>query len=557
MLGLMQQPPLLVSSFIRHAARNHGKVEVVSRLTDDTIHRTNYAEVEQRSRQLARVLQRLGVKRGDRVATLAWNSHRHLELYYAVSGMGAVCHTVNPRLALDDIAYIVNHAEDVVLFADVSFAPLVAALAPLVRDSVRTVVMLTDPAAMQDVTLAPGMTLACYETLMAASDADDDWPEFDENTAAALCYTSGTTGRPKGVLYSHRSTVIHALAANQPDVFGLRATDRLLLCTPMFHACGWSLPYVAPMAGAAQIYPGRHMDGASLHHLAETEHATVSNAVPTVWLGVMQHLRDTGGRLTTLRRIACGGSAVPEALFKAYAEYGTTIIHAWGMTEMSPLGVANVPNAATAGLPPDAAAKLQLKQGRGVWGVEMKIADAEGTALPRDGEAFGDVYVRGPWICREYYKRGTEGAADADGWFATGDVGTIDPNGYLDLVDRSKDVIKSGGEWISSIALENIAVSHPDVAEAATIAARHEKWQERLLLLVVVPKPGRSVHPDSVLALFKGQVASWWIPDAVLGAGRIAAQRHRQAEQSGTARALRRSPACPSASLITHTSSAG
>ncbi len=286
------------------------------------------------------------------------------------------------------------------------------------------------------------------------------------------------------------------------------------------------------------------------------KHATVSNAVPTVWLGVMQHLRDTGGRLTTLRRIACGGSAVPEALFKAYAEYGTTIIHAWGMTEMSPLGVANVPNAATAGLPLDAAAKLQLKQGRGVWGVEMKIADAEGTALPRDGEAFGDVYVRGPWICREYYKRGTEGAADADGWFATGDVGTIDPNGYLDLVDRSKDVIKSGGEWISSIALENIAVSHPDVAEAATIAARHEKWQERPLLLVV-PKPGRSVHPDGVLALFKGQVASWWIPDAVLGAGRIAAQRHRQAEQSGTARALRRSPACPSASLITHTSSAG
>ncbi|HEY3846635.1 MAG TPA: long-chain-fatty-acid--CoA ligase [Acetobacteraceae bacterium] len=515
MLGLMQQQPLLVSSFIRHAARNHGAVEVVSRLGDDTIHRTNYAEIEQRSRVLSRLLQRLGVKHGDRVATLAWNSHRHLELYYAISGMGAVCHTVNPRLALDDIAYIVNHAEDVALFSDSSFSGLVTALAPLVRGSVRTVVVLTDAAAMPDVTLAPGMRLACYETLMAEADADYDWPEFDENTASALCYTSGTTGRPKGVLYSHRSTVIHALGANQPDVFGMRATDRVLLCTPMFHACGWSIPYIAPMVGAAQIYPGRHLDGASLHRLAETERATFSMAVPTVWLGVLQHLRDTGGKLTTLRRLFSGGSAVPEALFKAYAEYGTAIIHAWGMTEMSPLGVANLPSAATAALPQDAAAKLQLKQGRGVWGVEMKIADAEGNALPWDGVAFGDVYVRGPWICHEYYRRGVEGAADADGWFATGDVGTIDPDGYLELVDRSKDVIKSGGEWISSIVLENIAVSHPDVAEAATIAARHAKWLERPLLLVV-PKPGRGVDPGSVLALFKGQVASWWIPDAVL-----------------------------------------
>jgi acyl-CoA synthetase (AMP-forming)/AMP-acid ligase II len=515
MLGLMQQQPLLVSSFIRHAARNHPAVEVVSRLGDDTIHRTNYATVERRARQLMRVLQSLGVKHGDRVATLAWNSYRHLELYYAVSGMGAVCHTINPRLALDDIAYIVNHAEDVVLFADPGSAALVTALAPLVRDSVRTVVLLTDAAAMPDLDLAPGMRLACYETLMATADADDAWPEFDENTAAALCYTSGTTGRPKGVLYSHRSTVLHALGANQPDVFAIRATDRVLLCTPMFHACGWSIPYIAPMAGAAQIYPGRHLDGASLHHLAETERATFSMAVPTVWLGVLQHLRDTGGTLTTLRRLFSGGSAVPEALFKAYGEYGTAIVHAWGMTEMSPLGVANLPNAGTADLSPDAAAKLQLKQGRGVYGVEMKITDAEGNALPWDGVAFGDVWVRGPWVCREYYKRGTEGAADADGWFATGDVGTIDPKGYLELVDRSKDVIKSGGEWISSIALENIAVSHPDVAEAATIAARHPKWQERPLLLVV-PKSGRRVEPDSVLALFKGQVASWWIPDAVL-----------------------------------------
>ena len=515
MLGLMQQQPLLVSSFIRHAACNHGAVEVISRLGDDTIHRTNYAEVERRSRRLVRVLQRLGVQPGDRVATLAWNSHRHLELYYAVSGMGAVCHTVNPRLALDDIAYIVNHAEDVVLFADTSFAELVASLAPLVRDSVRAVVLLTDPAEMPDVALAPGMRLACYETLMAEADEGYAWPSFDENTAAAMCYTSGTTGRPKGVLYSHRSSVLHALGVNQPDAFALRAIDRVLLPTPMFHACGWSVPYIAPMVGAAQIYPGRHLDGASLHQLAETERATFSIGVPTVWLGLLQHLRETGGKLTTLRRVFSGGSAVPEALFKAYAEYGTEMIHAWGMTEMSPLGGSNRPNATTAGLPPDAAAKLKLKQGRGVFLVEQKIVDPEGSALPWDGVAFGDLYVRGPWICREYYNRGAEGAADADGWLATGDVGTIDSEGYLELVDRSKDVIKSGGEWISSITLENIAVSHPDVAEAATIAAHHPKWQERPLVLVV-PKPGRTVTPESVLARFKDQVARWWIPDAVL-----------------------------------------
>lgn len=514
MFGLIQQRPLLVSSFIRHAARFHGGVEIISR-HGNGIQRSNYAEVERRSRRLVRVLQALGVRQGDRVATLAWNSQLHLELYYAISGMGAVCHTVNPRLALDDIAYIVNHAEDSILFVDTSFVELLQTLAPLVSGCVRTVVMMTTPEEMPDVRLASGMQLACYEHLMANADDAYEWSEFDETIAAALCYTSGTTGRPKGVLYSHRSTVIHALGINQPDALGLGATDRILLCTPMFHACGWSIPYVAAMVGAAQIYPGRHLDGPSIHRLAETERATVSLAVPTVWLGVLQHLRESGARLTTLRRIYSGGSAVPELLFKGYEQFGTAITQLWGMTEMSPLGVSNRPNAATSGLAPEAARRLKLKQGRGVWGVELKILGPDGEVLPWDGTAFGDLYVRGPWICSEYYQRGSEGAADPEGWFATGDVGSIDPNGYLELVDRSKDVIKSGGEWISSIALENIAISHPDVAEAATIAARHPKWLERPLLLVV-PKPGRRIDPDSVLALFKDQVVRWWIPDAVV-----------------------------------------
>jgi fatty-acyl-CoA synthase len=515
MLGLMQHQPLLISSIIRHAARNHGSVEVVSRLADESLHRTTYAEVERRARRLTRVLQGLGVQPGDRVATLAWNSHRHLELYYAISGMGAVCHTVNPRLAIDDIAYIITHAEDCVLFADPGFAELIAALAPHVAGCVRHVVLMTDEAGMEDVQLAGGMKPGCYETLMTAADEDYDWPTFDENTAAALCYTSGTTGRPKGVLYSHRTTLLHAWAINQPDAFGLHATDRVLLATPMFHACGWAVPYVAPMAGVAQIYPGRHLDGPSLYHLAESERATFALAVPTVWLGVLQHLRDTGSRLSTLRGIFSGGSAVPRALFEAYDGYGVSIVQAWGMTEMSPLGTACRPNAASAALPAAEQDAIRLKQGRAVFGVEMKIVDAAGKELPWDGKAFGDLYVRGPWICAEYYKRGKEGAADADGWFATGDVGRIDPNGYLELVDRSKDVIKSGGEWISSITLENIAVSHPQVVEAACVAVNHPKWLERPLVLVV-PRAGEAVDPGSVLALFDGKVARWWIPDAVV-----------------------------------------
>ncbi|HJS84031.1 MAG TPA: long-chain fatty acid--CoA ligase [Acetobacteraceae bacterium] len=515
MLGLMQTQPLLISSIVRHAARHHGTAEVVSVLGEGSRHRSNYAEVERRARRLARVLERLGARPGDRVATLAWNTHRHLELFYAISGSGAVCHTVNPRLAPDDIAYIMTHAGDSVVFADASFAGLIETIAPAVAACVRAVVVMAGPEEMPAPRLPSGMALYCYETLMGEADEAYDWPSFDENTAAALCYTSGTTGRPKGVLYSHRSTLLHAMAANTADYFGLRAVDRMLPGAPMFHAAAWAVPYVAPMVGAALILPGRHLDPASLVRLLNEERVTYTGAVPTVWLAVLTHLRETGQQLPYLKRIFSGGSAVPRAMIEGFAAYGVEVQQAWGMTETSPLVTAYAPLPQTAGLSGEDATRLRLKQGRPVFGTEIKIVDAEGRDLPWDGVAFGDLLVRGPWICREYLGRGAEGAADKDGWFATGDVATIDPNGFVELVDRSKDVIKSGGEWISSIALENIAVSHPDVAEAAVINARHARWMERPLLLVL-PKPDRSVDPASVLALYEGKVAKWWLPDAVI-----------------------------------------
>lgn len=514
MLGLMQRHPLLLSSIIAHAARHHGHAEVVSVLGEGSIHRTSYADIERRSRRLARVLQRLEARPGDRIATLAWNDYRHLELYYAVSGMGAVCHTVNPRLAQDDLAFIMNDAADGLLFADPGFAPLVAALAPRVP-TLRAVILLCDAAAMPELPLPAGVALHAYEALMDAADEDYAWPEFDENTASALCYTSGTTGRPKGVLYSHRSAVLHAMAANMADVFGFHATARVLLAAAMFHATGWSIPYAAPMVGAALILPGRHLDGASLTRLLAEERATFSTAVPTIWLGVLQHLDETGTRLPALRRLLIGGSACPRSVMERFAALGIEVRHGWGMTETSPIVAVNAPSPATEGLPPEEAMRMRLKQGRAVFGTDIRIVDAEGRELPWDGQAFGDLEARGHWIAREYLNRGAEGAADAEGWFRTGDVATIDPNGYAELVDRSKDVIKSGGEWISSIQLENIAVSHPDVMEAAVIAAHHPKWMERPLLLVV-PKPGRQVAPEAILALYEGQVARWWTPDAVL-----------------------------------------
>ena len=514
MFGLMQQQPLLLSSIITHAARHHGGGEIVSKLADGSLHRSTYAEVEQRARRLMGVLQRMGVRPGDRIATLAWNGYRHLELFYAICGLGAICHTVNPRLAPDDVALIMHDAEDCVLFADTDFAGLVSGLVPRVP-SLRAVVMMCGDEQVPDLPLPAGVTLASYEALMERIEADHAWPSFDENTASVLCYTSGTTGRPKGVLYSHRSAVLHAYAANMADVFGLRATDRVLAAASMYHATGWALPYCAPMVGAALILPGRHLDGASLMQMLNEEHVTFSAGVPTIWLGLLQQLRASGERLRTLKRLAIGGSACPQLLIEALGEQGVEVQQAWGMTETSPLVTYNAPLPATAHVPPEDAIRLRLTQGRAVFGTDIRIVDGTGAELPWDGVSFGDLQARGHWVCRAYLNRGEDGAADAEGWLNTGDVATIDRHGYAEMVDRSKDVIKSGGEWISSIQLENIAVSHPDVTEAAIIAARHPKWMERPLLLVVA-RAGRALDTGSVLALYDGAVAKWWLPDDVL-----------------------------------------
>jgi len=516
MLGLMQDQPLLISSILAHAARHHPKGEIVSKTVEGDLHRTTYRDIEPRCRRAARMLQRLGVQPDDRVATLAWNSFRHLELYYGISGMGAICHTINPRLSPADLAYIINHAEDVVLFLDTTFAPLIAAVAKDVRTSLRAVVFMTERAHMPDIALPMGMDLLCYEDLMVAADEDYAWPSFDEHTAAALCYTSGTTGKPKGVLYSHRSTVLHAFASNMADVIGLRAADRVLPVVPMFHVNAWGTPYSAPMVGASLIMPGRHLDGASLTKLMNDERVTLSAGVPTVWLGLLNHLRASGERLHTVKSFVIGGSACPRLLFEAFdKEYGIRIDHAWGMSELSPLGTYNAPKPANADLAGEELMRLREKQGRSIFGVDMRIVDDEGRELPWDGTVSGHLQSRGLWVCNSYFGGTAGDALTPDGWFATGDVATIDADGYMEITDRSKDVIKSGGEWISSIQLENLAMSHPDVAEAAIIAARHEKWDERPLL-IVVPREGRTIDKAALLSFYEGKAAKWWIPDDVV-----------------------------------------
>jgi fatty-acyl-CoA synthase len=519
MQGLMQRRELLISSILDHAARHHGTGEIVSRRDDGSVARTTYAALAVRARKLASVLRGLGVKPGDRVATLAMNSDRHVELYYAISGIGAVVNTVNPRLSHDDIAYIAVHAEAGLIFADPGFLPIVEAIAPRLHGMLRGVIVLAEAAEMPQAALPQGVAVHCYETLMAAAEDGGPWPDFDENTASGLCYTSGTTGRPKGVLYSHRSTVLHAMMMNFSDSAGLRAVDRMLPVVPMFHVNAWGFPFTAAMAGAALILPGRHVDPVSLLGLLNGERATASAGVPTVWLGLLNHLRAAGGRIETLRRILSGGSAFPRSLVAAYGEMGIVITHAWGATESSPVVTCNAPKAGSAAL--DAAARLdqQATQGRVVFGVDVRAEGEGGVEVRWDGRTQGNLAYRGHWVTSGYYRM-PETQVGPDGWFPTGDVGVFDAEGFVTLTDRTKDLIKSGGEWISSIALENIAVAHPDVAEAAAIAVPDAKWGERPLV-IAVPRAGCEPTPEALREFFRDKVPSWSVPDRVIVADSI------------------------------------
>ena len=512
MFGQMMQQPLLISSLIVHAERHHGDREIVSRRVEGDIHRTTYKEVASRSRRMAKALAALGVKPGDRVATLAWNGYRHMELYFAVSGSGAVLHTVNPRLHPDQITYIADHAEDQVLFFDMSFLPLIQAIAGRTK-TIRHFVAMTDRAHLPADAKVPG--LLCYEDLVDAQDDRYDWPSFDENTASSLCYTSGTTGNPKGVLYSHRSTMLHTMSAALPDGLDCSAADVVLPVVPMFHVNAWGIVYVGPMTGAKLVFPGAGLDGKSLYELFEAEGVTLSAGVPTVWQGLLGYVEANGLKFSTMRRSAIGGSACPPAMIRKFLDdYGVQVIHAWGMTEMSPIGTAASFKAKHQGMSRDERFAVMATQGRAVFGVDLKIVAEDGSELPWNGEASGDVMVRGPWIISSYFKN-EGGDPLKDGWFPTGDVAKMSPDGYMIITDRSKDVIKSGGEWIGSIDLENIAMAHPAVAMAACIAAKHPKWDERPLL-VVVKKPGAEVTREELIAFYDGKIAKWWTPDDVV-----------------------------------------
>jgi fatty-acyl-CoA synthase len=511
--GLVQDRPLLISSLVEHAATFHGDAEVVSRLPVGGVHRTTWRGVRDDACRVANALAALGVRDGDRVGTLAWNSHRHLALYFGVSGAGSVLHTVNPRLFPEQIEYIVNHAEDKVLLFDVDLAPLVDKLAPKLT-TVTAFVALCGRDQLPELDVP---NLMAFDDLIGVQSDEFAWPELDERTASSLCYTSGTTGNPKGVLYSHRSTVLHSLMSLAPDTFGIRSAESLMLIVPMFHANAWGAPYAAAMVGAKLVLPGPFLDGRSVFEIMRDERVTFSMGVPTIWLMLFAYLDehpDLDPRTLALERIGIGGAALSRAMLERFEDdFGVEVIQGWGMTETSPIGVVNKPLPKHADLTGDDLVAVKLKQGRGVWGVELKIVDDDGQSLPWDGTAFGHLLVRGPWITSGYFKG--DSALDADGFFATGDVATIDPDGYLHLVDRAKDVIKSGGEWISSIDVENAVMGHPGVAEAAIIGVPHPKWQERPLLLVV-KRPGRDVDAAGILEYLGGRIAKWWLPDEVL-----------------------------------------
>ena len=512
MLGLMQDQPLSISSLIEFAERHHGDAEIVSRRVEGDIHRYTWRDVASRSRQVANALDGEKLLFSDRVATLAWNGYRHLELYYGVSGSGRVLHTINPRLHPDQIAWIANHAEDQILAFDMSFLPLVQAVHARCP-TVRKWIALCDADKLPADSGIPN--LVSYEAWVAPHGTDYAWPGFDENSASSMCYTSGTTGNPKAALYSHRSTILHAYAAALPDVMRLSARDSVLPVVPMFHVNAWGIPYSAALTGCKLVFPGPAMDGKSVYELIENEGVTFAAGVPTVWQMLLGHLQANGLKFSTLDRTVIGGSACPPAMINAFQDqYKVEVLHAWGMTEMSPLGTLCTLKNKHLKQSADARLAIRLKQGRAIFGVDMKIVDGGGRELPWDGKAYGDLLVKGPWIVKEYFK-GEGGDPLIDGWFPTGDVATIDADGYLQITDRSKDVIKSGGEWISSIEIENIAMAHPAVAMAACIGVAHPKWDERPIV-VVAKKPNAEVTREELLKFYEGKTAKWQIPDDVV-----------------------------------------
>ncbi len=516
MLGSMQDWPLVVPAILDHAARFHGEREMVTRTVEGPMARTNYAHLHSRARRVAKALTRRGIRLGDRIGTLAWNTARHFETWYGIMGIGAVCHTINPRLFPEQISYIINHAEDRLIFVDTTFVPVLEKIAKQI-DRVEGFVILTDAANMPKTTL---QNAVAFEDWIRDVDDDFHWAKFDENTAAGLCYTSGTTGNPKGVLYSHRSNVLHALAVNAGDCVGAKSSDNFLPVVPMFHANAWATVFACPSVGAKLVMPGAKLDGPSVYELLESEKVTITAAVPTVWQMLLTHMETNNLKLSTLRKVMIGGSACPPVMIEAFEKkYGVEVMHAWGMTEMSPVGTIGSYKFGMEKMAWPEQLKVKSKQGRAMFTVEMKIIDDEGKALPHDGKAFGHLVVRGPSIARSYFKGeggryGTESILDKEGWFDTGDVATLDELGFMQITDRAKDVIKSGGEWISSIDIENFAVGCPGVAQAAVIGVHHPKWDERPLL-IVVRKTGSNVSKDEVLKYLDGKIAKWWTPDDV------------------------------------------
>lgn len=516
MLGNMMEGPLLISGLIEHAVSTNPTSEIVSRRceTDSTgssIHRYTMKDAAKRSKQIANALINLGANPSDRIATLAWNNYRHFELYFGVSGIGAVLHTINPRLFPEQLVYIINHAEDRWIFVDLTFVPLLESIQDQIT-GVEGFIILADANNMPETSLK---NVICYEDLIDKSSAELEWPSFDENTAASLCYTSGTTGNPKGVLYSHRSTLIHTLSEISREALGISSLSCILPVVPMFHVNAWGVPYAAAMTGSKLVFPGPGMDGASLWELIDAEKPDLLLGVPTVWLMLLNHMDEIGKTLDSVQNVVVGGAAAPYSMIKKFDQvHNAFLVHAWGMTEMSPLGTSNVPTAAMKDMPLEERYRLQQKQGRPVFGVQMKIVDDNGNPQPHDGIAFGRLLVRGPWIIKQYYKSDDMSSFE-DGWLDTGDVATIDPNNYLTIVDRSKDVIKSGGEWISSIDLENAAVGHPDLVEACVIGVTHEKWDERPLLLAI-RKPGTHTTANDVKQFLDDKIAKWWMPDDVI-----------------------------------------